>query len=174
MEGRSPGVSVTVLDESSGGGADVPGLTEADARRWADLVRGVLEAEGVVAPAETNVVFVASAAMAELNAEHMGGDGPTDVLSFPIDDDPTQLAGGPDDVRFVGDIVVCPEVAAVNAPTHAGSLDDEIALLLVHGSLHLLGHDHAEAGERDLMWAAERRLLAALWSPFACDPWEAA
>ena len=58
-----------------------------------------------------------------------------------------------------------------NAPQHAGTVDDEIALLLVHGSLHLLGHDHAEPDERARMWAAEQRLLAALRPPFTRDPW---
>ena len=161
MEGATPGISVTVLNESS---------TEIDTGLWADLVRAVLAAEGVDAPAETNVIFVDRDAMAELNAEHMGVEGPTDVLSFPIDDDPADAPAG-DDVRFVGDIVVCPQVAAANAPSHAGTVDDEIALLLVHGSLHLLGHDHADAEEREVMWAAEQRLLAGLRPPFARDPW---
>lgn len=165
MEGRPPTVSVVVLDERVGVASPDVVL---DVERWAELVQRVLVSEGVAAPAETNVVFVDPEAMADLNAEHMGGSGATDVLSFPIDDDPAGVAG---DVRFVGDIVVCPAVAAANAPTHAGSVDDEIALLLVHGTLHLLGHDHAAAVERDVMWAAERRLLAELWTPMARDPW---
>ncbi len=67
------------------------------------------------------------------------------MLSFPIDGD--ELTGHDlvDDVpRLLGDVVICPAVAAANAPEHAGSYDDEIALLLVHGVLHLLGMDHAE------------------------------
>jgi len=172
MEGRSPtgsAIAVTVLDES--GATSVFG-DALDLDRCADLVRGVLVREGVTAPAETNVVFVERDEMAELNAEHMGSTGPTDVLSFPIDDEPDDLdAGGDAPVRFVGDIVVCPDVAAANAPDHAGDVDDEIALLLVHGSLHLLGHDHAEPDERARMWAAERRLLGELWRPLTRDPW---
>lgn len=164
MEGASPTISVTVLNETS---------AEIDADRWAGLVRRVLEREGVEGPAETAVMFVDDETMAELNVEHMGGSGPTDVLSFPIDD-------GADDgvptivgqARLVGDIVVCPSVAAANAPEHAGDLDAEIALLLIHGSLHLLGHDHAEPDERDAMWDAERRLVAELWGTFPRDPWQ--
>ncbi|HOT80573.1 MAG TPA: rRNA maturation RNase YbeY [Microthrixaceae bacterium] len=164
MEGASPTISVTVLNETS---------AEIDADRWAELVRGVLEREGVEAPAETAVVFVDDVVMAELNAEHMGGSGPTDVLSFPIDDGADDdLAAIPGQARMVGDIVVCPTVAATNAPDHAGDLDDEIALLLIHGSLHLLGHDHAEVDERTEMWAAERRLVAELWGTFPRDPWQ--
>ena len=173
MEGGSPTsavagdelVTVTVLNETS---------DPVDVARWSDLVRRVLVTEGVVGPAETNVVFIGREDMAELNAEHMGGTGATDVLSFPIDDDSDAADGfpvSPDDVRFVGDIVVCTPVAADNAPGHAGTLDDEIALLLVHGSLHLLGHDHAEPEERGTMWAAEQRLLGDLWRPLTRNPW---
>jgi probable rRNA maturation factor len=161
MEGDPSHVLVTVLNET-----DVP----LDVDRWADLVRGVLVAEGVDGGAETNVVFVDADEMASLNAEHMAATGPTDVLSFPIDDEPAGV-GDAAAVRFVGDIVVCPSVAAANASSHAGTLDDEIALLLVHGSLHLLGHDHALPAERAAMWSAERRLLAALWGPLPRDPW---
>ncbi|MFN8050543.1 MAG: rRNA maturation RNase YbeY [Acidimicrobiales bacterium] len=162
MEPATGSISVTVLNETS---------VDVDVERWAELVRRVLATEGVVGPAETNVVFVDRDAMAELNAEHMGAEGPTDVLSFPIDDDDDAGEENEWPPRFVGDIVVCGAVAAENAPAHAGSLDAELALLLVHGSLHLLGHDHAEADERAEMWAAEQRLLADLWGPLPRDPW---
>ena len=72
---------------------------------------------------------------------------------------------------MVGDIVVCPEVAAAQAAGHAGSFEDELALLLVHGSLHLLGHDHALDDERAAMWCAERQHLDAAWGPLTNDPW---
>lgn len=145
--------------------------TSLDLDAWADMVRRVLESEGLVGPAEANVVFLEADEMAALNAEHMGGSGPTDVLSFPIDDEPQGPSGPAEAPRLVGDIVVCPDIAAANAPGHAGTLEDELALLLVHGSLHLLGHDHAEPEERGRMWSAERRLLAELWRPLPRDPW---
>jgi probable rRNA maturation factor len=62
---------------------------------------------------------------------------------------------------LLGDVVVCPEVAAAQAPEHAGTLDDELALLVVHGVLHVLGHDHAELGEATTMRAQERAHLEA-------------
>ena len=74
---------------------------------------------------------------------------------------------------LLGDVVVCPAVAVANAPAHAGSYDDEVALLVVHGVLHLLGMDHATDDERDAMQARERELLAAHHGPLAADPWAA-
>jgi probable rRNA maturation factor len=121
--------------------------------------------------------FVDPIRMAELNAEHMGHDGATDVLSFPIDGDPIAepVAERPaaEDLPpwLLGDVVICPAVAAANAPGHAGSFDDEIALLLVHGLLHLLGHDHANDDDRRVMQALERDLLAASYGPLSGDPW---
>src|SRR3546814_12582280 len=104
----------------------------------------------------------------------MGADGPTDVLSFPIDDPidpgrwPDSGSTGPDreppEVQdlpmLLGDVVICPAVAARQAPEHAGSYDDEIALLVVHGVLHVLGLDHAEPAEEAAMQARteERRV----------------
>ncbi len=115
--------------------------------RWADLATAVLAAEGEAG--ELNLLFVDAAAMAVLNQEHMGHEGPTDVLSFPIDGP----GAGPE--GLLGDVVVCPVVARRNAPTHAGTYEDELALLVVHGVLHVLGHDHAEADEAAVMRAAE-------------------
>jgi probable rRNA maturation factor len=141
--------------------------------RWEALARAVLAAEGVSGDAELALLFVDEASMAELNLRFMGHDGPTDVLAFPIDDDdvvigrsPDGSTSGPDrgpvdDVPLLlGDVVVCPAVAARNAPSHAGTYDDELALLIVHGILHVLGMDHAEPDEAEAMQARERDLLA--------------
>lgn len=143
-----------------------------DVARWGDLARRVLEAEGVTGDVELALLFVDEAAMAELNQRFMGHEGPTDVLAFPIDDDdvavgrsPDGSTAGPDrgpidDIPLLlGDVVVCPAVAARNAPSHAGTYDDELALLVVHGILHVLGHDHAEPDETAIMQAKERELL---------------
>jgi probable rRNA maturation factor len=75
---------------------------------------------------------------------------------------------------LLGDVVICPEVAATNAPGHAGTLDDELALLVVHGILHLLGMDHDGDADRRAMQARERSLLAEWWGPLARDPWQEA
>lgn len=154
--------------------------------RWQTLALAVLGAEGVQGEAELSLMFVDEATIADLNRRFMDADGPTDVLSFPIDGDPNEPgrwpdAGGPGPDRIehdpedlpllLGDVVICPLVAQRNAPTHAGSFDDEVALLVVHGILHLLGMDHAEEGERLEMQARERELLAAYHGPLAGDPW---
>ena len=141
-------VSVVVSDEQQA----VP----VDADRWAALATRALEAEGCVG--ELTLTFVDRDEMAVLNAEHMGATGPTDVLSFPLDpfgDD----GPGP---SLIGDIVICPEIAADAAPAHAGTLDDELALLTVHGVLHIVGHDHADQADGERMRARERELLTAL------------
>lgn len=163
--GEEGELEVFVADEQ----ADEP----VDVARWEALARNVLEAEGVSGAAELAVLFVDEATMAELNERFMGHQGPTDVLAFPIDDDdvvigrsPDGSTSGPDrgpddDVPLLlGDVVVCPAVASRNAPTHAGTYDDELALLVVHGILHVLGMDHAEPGEAAAMQARERDLLA--------------
>lgn len=141
--------------------------------RWADLARQVLQAEGIRGNTELSLLFIDEAAMSELNLEFMGAMGPTDVLAFPIDAEadlgsvPSPTSLGPDrspvdldDIpMLLGDVVICPAVAHRQAPTHAGSIEDEMALLVVHGLLHVLGHDHALADERALMRAKERDLL---------------
>jgi probable rRNA maturation factor len=141
-------VTVVVSDEQS----DVA----VDADRWADLARAVLRSEGFAG--ELTLTFVDRDEIAALNGEHMGKDGPTDVLSFPLDsvDDAADAMPGP---VLLGDVVVCPAVASDAAPTHAGTLDDELALLVVHGILHVLGHDHAEPDETRVMHDRERALL---------------
>ncbi|NNE11520.1 MAG: rRNA maturation RNase YbeY [Ilumatobacter sp.] len=126
-----------------------------DADRWAQLAAAVLETEG--RPGELTLTFVDRAEMAALNAEHLGKEGPTDVLSFPLDADDDVVAGP----TLLGDVVICPAVAAEAAPDHAGHLDDELALLTVHGVLHVLGHDHADDGERAVMQDRELALLVA-------------
>ena len=132
--------------------------TGADADRWAALAARVLADEGVSGDAEMGLLFVDEERMAALNREHMGAEGPTDVLSFPIDG--AQAAAG----GLVGDVVICPAVAARNAADHSREVDDEMALLVVHGVLHLLGMDHAEAAEAEAMRDREKHHLAAAGS----------
>lgn len=86
---------------------------------------------------------------------------------------PHRLGPDPDDLPLLlGDVVICPEVAARNAPDHAGTVEDELALLVVHGILHVLGMDHAADDERIAMQARERQHLATLWRLPARNPWE--
>jgi len=157
---------VFVADEQ----ADVP----VDLARWQQLALDVLVAEGVRGLAELAVLFVSEHEMAELNDSYMGKAGPTDVLAFPIDAAEAEIvlhgqppSRGPDRAPpdpadmplLLGDVVVCPAVAARQAPDHAGSVDDEMALLVVHGVLHVLGHDHVDDDDRLAMQARERELL---------------
>lgn len=156
--------------------ADEQTAVAVDIERWQRLAADVLHAEGVRGLAELALLFVGEAEMTELNERHMGASGPTDVLAFPIDAAEAELlqaanpvSRGPDrsppdpgDMPLLlGDVVVCPAVAAAQAPTHAGSIDDELALLVVHGVLHVLGHDHVDADQARRMRDREVELLVA-------------
>ena len=142
-------MTVVVADERT---ADDSPDVAIDLGQWAGLVEAVLADEHAVG--ELTLTFVDIAEMTALNEEHMGEVGPTDVLSFPMDDEP--LPGIP---ILLGDIVISPAVAARQFATHAGTLDDELALLVVHGILHVLGHDHAEPVETAAMRRREVELL---------------
>ena len=136
-------------------GDDLP----VDADRWADLMRRVLDAEGVAVPWEVGLSFVAADDIAALNLTHRGFDRPTDVLAFGADDGTAPRAL--DEPRLLGDVVICPSVAADNAVAHARAVDDELALLVVHGTLHLLGYDHIDDSDAERMQAREQELLNA-------------
>ncbi|MGH9297016.1 MAG: rRNA maturation RNase YbeY [Acidimicrobiales bacterium] len=145
------------------------------------LLRGLAEAvladRRVPSDGELNVMFVDEEAIASLNERFLGHEGPTDVLSFPIEDElaapgppparPNSVVSGPgrdfvdDDSipTMLGDVLICPEVAFRNAPEHAGTYDDELALLLVHGILHLLGMDHEDDEQATAMEVLEQELL---------------
>jgi probable rRNA maturation factor len=144
-----------------------------DLERWSSLARAALSEEGVRGAAEVSLIFADEVAMAELNVQFMGKSGATDVLSFPIDDEPAPTGRVPDSggtgpgdppeleiPQLVGDIVICPAVARTNAADHECTLDDELALLVVHGVLHLLGWDHEVDAEAEAMEAREAQLLA--------------
>jgi probable rRNA maturation factor len=167
-------IEVFVADEQT----DQP----VDTMRWVRLATSVLQAEGVRGEAELSMLFVDEGVMAGLNKQFHGKDGPTDVLAFPIDEDPVEGGRSPDSggtgpgyspsepgdmPLMLGDVVVCPAVAERNAPEHAGTYDDEVALLIVHGILHLLGMDHLEDEEAEAMEKRERELLAQFHAPAA-------
>ena len=105
------------------------------------LALEVLHGEGV-RRGELSVALVDADEMADLHVRYMGEEGPTDVLSFAQDED-----------DLLGDVVICPDVAAANNP----DAEKELRLLLVHGILHLLGHDHEDEAERAEMWARQER-----------------
>jgi len=165
--------------------ADEQRTAAVDVARWRRLGEEVLAAEGVRGNVELSLLFVEEDDIAALNEQFLGHSGPTDVLAFPIDavdvdvmSSPTSGHSGPDrpppdpsdQPLLLGDVVLCPAVAERQAADHAGSYDDEIALLVVHGILHVLGHDHAEPAEAAVMRGRERELLEALhWHGAAPD-----
>jgi probable rRNA maturation factor len=154
--------------------ADEQSEVDLDVERWQKLAGAVLAAEGVRGAAELSILFVDEPTISEMNNVHMGKTGPTDVLAFPIDavivDEPAgpgRVSRGPDRPQpdrddhplLLGDVVLCPAIAVRQAPTHAGTVDDEIALLVTHGVLHVLGYDHADDEQRLAMQRRETVLL---------------
>ena len=150
--------------------ADLPVAVD----RWSALARSVLEAEGIVSETEVSLLFVDAPTIASLNERFLGKAGPTDVLSFPIEDEADRSGRSPDEggtgpgsieadtgrLLLLGDVVICPAVAARNAVEHGVTVDDELALLVVHGILHLLSMDHQVDEEAERMEQRERHLLA--------------
>ncbi|MGI9092640.1 MAG: rRNA maturation RNase YbeY [Mycobacteriales bacterium] len=145
-------MSIEIVNES-GVAADGPAIV--------DIARHVLREVGVHPLAELSVLLVDENHMSGLHERWMGEPGPTDVLAFPMDD--LDLTRGPSDPEpsdlLLGDVVLCPSVAAAQAVTAGHSTDDELALLTTHGILHLLGYDHGEAGEEREMFALQDKLL---------------
>ena len=128
------------------------------AARVAELARGVLAAEKA-REAMLSITFVTSAAIARLNREHLDHRGPTDVISFGFSD--TGKGGA-----VVGDVYICPEVARRNAQEHGVGVREELARLVVHGVLHVLGHDHPDGDDSadSPMWRRQETLLRRLFS----------
>jgi probable rRNA maturation factor len=125
------------------------------------VARFVIDKMNVYPAAELSVVLLDSNSMADLHMRWMDLPGPTDVMSFPMDE--LEPGGRPDAPEpgpaVLGDIVLCPEFAAEQAAAAGHSLGHELALLTIHGVLHLLGFDHAEPAEEEEMFALQRQLL---------------
>ena len=127
------------------------------------VARYALDEMGVNPLAELSILLVDVDYMTELNHRWMGGDGPTDVLAFPMDEGsvdhgPGEVSGA--EPALLGDIVLCPEVAEKQAVAAEHSTADELHLLTVHGALHLLGYDHAEPEEEREMFGLQAKLLS--------------
>jgi probable rRNA maturation factor len=125
------------------------------------VARFVIDKLNVHPDAELSMVLLDSTSMADLHMRWMDLPGPTDVMSFPMDE--LEPGGRPDTPEpgpaMLGDIVLCPEFAAEQAAAAGHSLGHELALLTIHGVLHLLGYDHAEPDEEKEMFALQRQLL---------------
>jgi len=138
--------------------------TPADEAAIAAVARFVLDRLGVNPLAELSVLIVDAEAMATLHKQWMDLDGPTDVMAFPmdtLDDKPgMEAAPGP---ALLGDVILCPEVAARQAEAAGHSTDSELFLLTTHGVLHLLGYDHGDEESERAMFGLQSELTAE-WS----------
>ncbi|MBM7768501.1 rRNA maturation RNase YbeY [Glutamicibacter nicotianae] len=123
------------------------------------LAESVMRAMFLHPETEVSIVFIDEEAMSALHVEWMDLEGPTDVMSFPMDELRPGTAGAPGENGILGDIVICPSVAEAQAKAGGHSTHDEILLLTTHGLLHLMGFDHMEPAEKEEMFALQRKLL---------------
>jgi probable rRNA maturation factor len=139
----------------------------ADETALAGLARFVLDRLDVSELAELSILLVDADAMAALHEQWMDQPGPTDVMAFPMDVLPEAVPGpgspsgpiAPAVPSLLGDVVLCPTVAAEQAAAAGHSTESELSLLLTHGVLHLLGYDHGSAEEEQDMFELQARLL---------------
>jgi probable rRNA maturation factor len=144
-------MSVEILNESG---------EQVDEDRFRRLITHALDQLHVHPDAELSLIFVEVPAMERLHVRWLDEPGPTDVLSFPMDELRPGSADRPTPPGILGDIVVCPEVAARQAEQAGHSAEEEMLLLVTHGLLHLLGFDHAEEDERREMFGLQNEILA--------------
>ncbi len=119
--------------------------------------RAALAHQGADPEADLTIVLTDDSRLQVLNRDYLGMDAPTDVLSFPSDESDPQT-----NVRYLGDILISVPRAAQQAAAAGHPAEAEVQLLVVHGVLHLMGHDHAESDEKARMWAAQEQILAQL------------
>lgn len=118
------------------------------------LARHALSAEDVDEGAELSLLFVEADHIRKLNNRFAGNDYPTDVLAFPMMEDDEEGS------LLLGDVVICPEIAQKNASELGHELQEELAALVVHGTLHLLGYDHQREDDKTKMDTRSREILA--------------
>ncbi|WP_207203749.1 rRNA maturation RNase YbeY [Actinomyces minihominis] len=132
---------------------------EIDLAEFAELADYVLTQMHVSTDSELTILFIEEEPMADLHIRYLDLEGPTDVMSFPMDE---LKPGRPDAITpegTLGDICICPTVARKQALAAGHSAVEEMLLLATHGILHLLGYDHAEPEEEEVMFALQRKLL---------------
>ena len=131
--------------------------SKCDLERLKSIAQFMILAQGVHPDSELNISLLDDEEMSALHLRWMQEDGPTDVLAFPMDEvKPNSATLGP---AMLGDIALCPNYANKNAIKVHSSLQDELELLTVHGVLHLLGYDHMEADEKEVMFALQDKYL---------------
>lgn len=144
-------MSIEIINESG---------TEVDAEVIARLARHVFEAMWLHPQTELSILLVDEGAMERLHMEQLDEPGPTDVISIPMDELRPGTSTSPAPPGLLGDIAICPQVAAGQAAAGGHSTIDEILLLTTHGLLHLLGYDHADHQEQEEMFGLQRQLLS--------------
>jgi probable rRNA maturation factor len=144
---------MSIIVDVSADGARTP-LASARVKR---VATAVLRAEGV-RDALVSIAFVSAREIARLNKRHLAHAGPTDVISFALGAGTERAAADP----VVGDIYIAPDVARANATRFGRGVREELARLVIHGTLHVLGHDHPGGSDRTSspMWRRQERLLA--------------
>ena len=145
-------MSVEVANESG---------TAVDEEALSQLARFVLARIGIHPQAELSLLLVDEPAMTELHVKWMDEPGPTDVLSFPMDELRPPKDDEAPEPGLLGDVVLCPTVAQRQAAAAGHSTLDELFLLTTHGILHLLGYDHAEPAEEREMFSLQDEIVAA-------------
>lgn len=130
-----------------------------DGTEFVALAEHVLNAMHVATDAELTIVFIDPKPMEDLHIRWLDLPGPTDVMSFPMDELRPGSAEHPTPAGTLGDICICPQVAETQAQEAGHTTVEEMLMLATHGMLHLLGYDHAEEDEKEEMFALQRRLL---------------
>jgi probable rRNA maturation factor len=160
-------LSIEIINESS--------YLAVDDEQFVLLARYVFEQLSINPDADLTVLFLDEDAMEQLHLDYMGLDGPTDVMSFPIDEltpgalphhlqakVATHQASSDEKDQFdlvLGDIAICPAIAIKQAEKAGHTANEEMLLLTVHGILHIIGHDHAEPAQKKIMFDLQRKLL---------------
>ncbi|HOC13391.1 MAG TPA: rRNA maturation RNase YbeY [Propionicimonas sp.] len=134
---------------------------EVDTERLVQLATFALAALRIHPQAELSILLVDEATMSAYHEKFMDEPGPTDVLSFPMDEMRAPEADEEPPLGLLGDIVLCPTVTAAQAADSNRTPEEEADYLLIHGLLHLLGHDHAEPAEKKVMFDLNDKIIAA-------------
>lgn len=132
-----------------------------DTERLVQLATFALDALRIHPQAELSIVLVDAETMSAYHQKFMGEPGPTDVLSFPMDELRSPEPDEEPPLGLLGDIVLCPTVTAAQAADSGRTPEEEADYLLIHGLLHLLGHDHAEPAEKKVMFDLNDKVIAA-------------
>lgn len=150
------GDDVMNIEVSNESGITIPEFKEIE---LAELARFVLDAMHVHPQSELSITMVDKAVMSDLHEKWLDEPGPTDVMSFPMDELKPGHPGAVSGPGVLGDVVLCPEVAMEQAKTAGHSTAEELLLLTCHSILHLLGYDHAEPEEEAEMFGLQTKLL---------------